>query len=77
MTTISSNAVASQVYTSIQGRNKNDAPVGRNASPVSPVGSFRLPQNATPQGDWVLSENVDPQNFDAGAPRGSYLNLVV
>ncbi len=78
MNILTSNAVAAQVYGGIQGRGKNDTPVGRNAaSPTSPVSDFRLPQNATPHGDWVLSENATPQNFDSGAPRGTYLNLVV
>lgn len=77
MSLLASNAVAAQVYGGIQGRNKNDAPVGRGASPTSAVSDFRLPQNATPHGDWVLSENANPQNFDSGAVRGTYLNLVV
>ena len=78
MNVLTSNAVAAQVYAGIKEKKKNDSPVGRNsASPASAVSDFRLPQNATPKGDWVLSENANPQNFDSGAPRGTYLNLVV
>ncbi len=78
MSTIGSNAIAAQIYGGIQNRNKDSAGTnGVKASPTAQVKEFRVPQNATPSGDWVLSENANPQNFDGSSPRGTYLNLVV
>lgn len=77
MNPISSNSVVSQIYNGIQGRG-NTIDASRNAYRQGSTSSeFRLPQNATPQGEWVLSENANPQNFDANAQRGTYLNVVV
>lgn len=83
MTPIGSNSVASQVYGGVQRANAGDTqraaartvqPSSREAADSAP---FQLPANATPRGDWVLSANANPQDFEAGAPRGSYLNVVV
>jgi hypothetical protein len=75
-----SSSSASQVYSGVQRSDNSDT--NRNAVKAqanrTPAGSsFQLPNNATPKGDWVLSENANPQNFEANAPRGSYLNVVV
>jgi hypothetical protein len=79
-----SSSSASQVYSGVQRNDSSDT--NRNASVSAqsnraPSGnsnsSFQLPTNATPKGDWVLSENANPQNFEANAPRGSYLNVLV
>jgi hypothetical protein len=77
-----SSSSASQVYSGVQRNDSSDT--NRNASVNAqsnraPSGgsSFQVPQSATPRGDWVLSENANPQNFEANAPRGSYLNVVV
>jgi len=82
MTTIGSNSIAAQVYGSVQKTNGSpNGPAGAVKAPSNrsaDAGSaFQLPNNATPRGDWVLSENANPQSFEAGAPRGSYLNVVV
>lgn len=84
MNPVGSNSMAAQMYSGIQrtgpdsGRAQSRAPnnlpaldsaVGRN--------DFNLPAKATPRGDWVLSENANPQSFDANSPRGTYLNMVV
>lgn len=77
MSTIGSNAIAAQIYGGIQNRNKDSGANGVKASPTAQTKEFRVPQNATPRGEWVLSENANPQNFDGSSPRGTYLNLVV
>lgn len=85
MTVIGSNSIAAQVYSGVQRSNGSGAgtqavkaPSNRLAGTGEETGNeFRLPNNATPRGDWVLSENANPQNFEAGAPRGTYLNVVV
>ena len=83
MAVTGSNSVASQVYSGVQGRNggpqQGQAPVRERPSSVASGGDtgFRLPSSATPRGDWVLSENANPQAFDSNSPRGSYLNVVV
>ena len=82
MTPIGSNSVAAQQYSSVQRGNSGDAARISAAKPQvnreeEERSSFALPSKATPKGDWVLSENANPQSFDSGAPRGSYLNLVV
>ncbi len=78
MSTIGSSAIAAQVYNGIQSRNKSESGnVGSKSSPTGQVSEFRVPQKSTPRGDWVLSENANPQNFDGNSPRGTYLNLVV
>ena len=83
MTPIGSNSVASQVYSGVQRGNTGDTARAAASSVQQPnrqaAGSnaFTLPNKATPRGDWVLSENANPQDFEAGAPRGSYLNVVV
>jgi len=80
MAVVGSNSVASQVYSGVQGRvGGGQGPVREkpSVSTVSGDSGFRLPSSATPRGDWVLSENANPQAFDGNAPRGSYLNVVV
>jgi hypothetical protein len=81
MSIISSNAIVSKLYTAIQGRTRNEGAnvAGREgeATPAAQAGGFRLPNSATPRGDWVLSENINPQNFESNSPRGTYLNLVI
>lgn len=86
MNPIGSNSVASKVYSGVQRGNTNPADPARisavaaqqpNPEQSAAASTFGLPKNATPRGDWVLSENANPQNFEAGAPRGSYLNVVV
>jgi hypothetical protein len=79
-----SNSIASQIYSAIQGRQQDrvQQPVREKSAPSTKASEeggerFRLPVSATPKGDWVLSENVNPQAFDSNAPRGSYLNVVV
>ena len=76
-----SSSSASQIYSGVQRSDNSDTnrnAVKAQANRTSSGGSsFQLPTNATPRGDWVLSENANPQNFEASAPRGSYLNLVV
>ena len=80
MAIIGSNSIAAQLYGGVQKAGSGasvsgvKAPSSRSAESGS---AFSLPNNATPKGDWVLSENANPQSFDAGAPRGSYLNVVV
>lgn len=80
MTVIGSNSIAAQIYGGVQ---RSDAAAGTQtvkapSNRMAETGNgFQLPSNATPRGDWVLSENANPQNFEAGAPRGTYLNLVV
>lgn len=81
MSVIGTNSIAAQVYGGVQRSNASGngpqaakAPSNRSAESGS---GFQMPNNATPRGDWVLSENANPQNFDAGAPRGTYLNVVV
>ncbi len=82
MAVIGSNSVASQVYSGVQSRVGGGLQQGpaRDKPAVSGIAGdsgFRLPSSATPRGDWVLSENANPQAFDGNAPRGSYLNVVV
>ena len=76
-----SSSSASQVYTGVQRNDNSDTnrnAIKAQANRTSSGGnSFQLPNNATPRGDWVLSENVNPQSFESSAPRGSYLNMVV
>ena len=75
-----SNSVASQVYSGVQRNDTSDANRAAKAAQPNreaPSKGFQVPQNATPRGDWVLSENANPQSFESNAPRGSYLNLVV
>lgn len=80
MTVVGSNSIAAKIYGGVQRSDASattqavKAPSNRSAETGN---EFRLPSNATPRGDWVLSENANPQNFEAGAPRGTYLNLVV
>lgn len=72
-----SNASVSQVYNGVQRPNaQSNKGIGGQPSRSEESG-FRLPSSATPRGDWVLSEKADPQNFEAGSPRGTYLNVVV
>lgn len=75
MNPITSSSFAAQIYNGIQ--RTNTPPKGVEARAPRQEEGFRLPSNATPRGDWVLSENAEPQNFEQGLPRGSYLNLVV
>lgn len=85
MTPIGFNSVAAQAYSGVQrsstaGVNGAVEAVGRNRPAIdsqSRDSGFKLPQNATPKGDWVLSENANPQAFDANARPGTYLNIVV
>ena len=83
MSPIGSNSIASQVYSGVQRGNVRDAArqsanaVNQPNREAASSSSFKLPVNATPRGEWVLSENANPQDFESGAPRGSYLNLVV
>jgi hypothetical protein len=79
MAIIGSNSIVSQIYNAVQGNSNKSAGAARDVvtSPVSAVSEFRLPSNATPRGDWVLSDNASPQNFESGSPRGTYLNVVV
>jgi hypothetical protein len=77
-----SSSSASQVYNGVQRNdgsdtNRNAVKAQANRTSAGGSSSFQLPSNATPKGDWVLSENANPQNFEANAPRGSYLNVVV
>lgn len=82
MSVIGTSSIAARLYGGVQhggpaagtGVQNVKAPTNR---PTEAGKGFELPGNATPRGDWVLSENANPQNFDAGAPRGTYLNLVV
>jgi len=82
MSPIGTNSIASQVYSGVQRGNTGDT-ARAAATSVQPANrqaagnSFTLPNKATPRGDWVLSENANPQDFETGAPRGSYLNVVV
>ena len=76
MNPITSSSFAAQIYNGIQRTNTPVKPVEAR-TPRQEEEGFRLPANATPKGDWVLSENAEPQNFEQGSPRGSYLNLVV
>lgn len=79
MTTIGTNSTAAQLYGGVQ--RTNNSPVNGVKAPSNRADKTEdevsVPRNATPRGDWVLSENANPQSFDANAPRGSYLNLVV
>lgn len=82
MNPIGSNSFAAQIYNGIQGRLGLDrqAQSRQNSAQGAveeQVSEFTLPMNATPRGDWVLSESANPQNFDPASPRGSYLNVVV
>ena len=81
MNPIGSNSFASQIYNSIQTRFGQDQSRATNTrsqgSSTQYSSEFKLPASATPQGDWVLSENASPQNFDPNSQRGSYLNVVV
>ena len=80
MNPIGSNSIASQIYNGIQSKlNPLGVRTNQNSSgsPAESTTSFKLPNNATPRGDWVLSENANPQSFEADSPRGSYLNIVV
>ena len=84
MNPIGSNSIAAQTYGGVQKSGGGISDTSRVASGVqapsarsSEQSSFTVPRNATPQGDWVLAENANPQSFDASSPRGSYLNLVV
>ncbi|MDB5478676.1 MAG: hypothetical protein JWM96_1171 [Alphaproteobacteria bacterium] len=80
MSTIGSNSVAAQAYSGVQRSNgeanRASATISRSPSKGS-EGEFKMPMNATPRGSWVLSENANPQDFEAGSPRGTYLNVVV
>lgn len=75
MNPLTSTSFAAQIYNGVQRTNSTAR--GIEAAPSRSDEGFRLPSNATPRGDWVLSENADPQGFEAGSPRGSYLNVVV
>lgn len=82
MAIIGSNSIVAQVYSGVQRTGSNAGSVNQvNKSPTNRSmdsgNEFSLPSKATPRGDWVLSENANPQNFEAGAPRGTYLNVVV
>ena len=77
MNPITSSSFAAQIYNGVQRTNSSLKGVEARAPRQEEEQSFRLPQNATPRGDWVLSEKADPQNFESGSPRGSYLNVVV
>lgn len=83
MKPIGSNSFAAQIYNGIQGRLNTEGvrakppQSGVQETSTEAPREFRLPSNATPRGDWVLSANANPQDFDPSAPRGSYLNLVV
>jgi hypothetical protein len=81
MNPIGSNSFAAQIYNSIQTRFSQDQTRTNARSQGSAANTsssdFKLPASATPQGDWVLSENASPQNFDPNSQRGSYLNIVV
>lgn len=84
MSIIGSNALVSKLYGAIQGRARSDSAGGASVSgrngevtPAPEVTQFKLPTNATPRGEWVLSSNANPQNFDSNSPRGTYLNVVI
>ncbi len=70
-----SSSFAAQIYNGVQ--RTNVPPKGVEARATKQEEGFRLPSNATPRGDWVLADNADPQSFESGSPRGSYLNVVV
>lgn len=76
MNPITSSSFAAQIYNGVQ--RTDSAAKGVEAKPSrSQENGFKLPSNATPRGEWVLSANAEPQNFEAGSPRGTYLNVVV
>ncbi len=77
MNPIGSSSVASQIYSGVQSRGNSNALGAANRQSTSSGASFQLPSNATPRGDWDLSENAPAQSFDANSQRGSYLNIVV
>jgi len=77
MNPITSSSFAAQVYNGVQRTNSPSVKGVEARAPRQEETGFRLPSNATPQGNWVLSENANPQNFDSNSPRGSYLNVVV
>ena len=87
MNPIGSNSVASQAYGGVQRKNTQEdtqrtsdqrrTEARAQSAHVEEKESFKLPASATPRGEWVLSEGASPQNFEPGAPRGTYLNVVV
>lgn len=70
-----STSLAAQIYNGIQRTNSAAKSVEPRTAKQDQ--GFSLPSNATPRGEWALAENADPQAFETGSPRGSYLNVVV